>query len=227
MGGFSLEAITNPPETNWSEHVHVPVYRHEDYLDALERHYRECGIAFDRSKFECAPVKRKPTIHEPPVPSFPDPTHVPVTLTVMKNNKVKVVAHTAWHALWERYFNRGKAPPLRALVQGYKAIGCDDDFLKNIIKSHDTKIKHHAKLFAKHIQKVFDKAKKVVPVKKKAKVEVAAVVVEEDAASDAEEDDEAEEDDDDGPVDEEGFDMEIGDDEDVVDDDVVLSDVEL
>lgn len=218
-GQTLLEYLTDPPETNWYKHERLPVYRHKDYVDALERDYIACGLEFDRSKFELHDLEDPITVEKPPVHTFPDPKHVPVTLTVMKNNKIKVTCHTAWTNLWERYYDRGKAPPLRAIVQAYKAVGCDDEFLKNVIKSHDAKVRN-SKLFAKHIQKVFKMEEKKKKVTKKA-----PVVVEEDeeeiaAASDAEEDD------DDVVDDDEGFDMEVDDDEDV-EDDAVLSDVEL
>lgn len=219
MSAF-LESILNPPETTWSEHVRVPVYRQADYIAALERDYREKGLEFDRSKFEFEGVDVDVTVKSPPPRSFPDPRHVPVTLTVMKNNKVKVTAHTAWTTLWERYFDKARAPPLRALVQGYKAIGCDDEFLKDIIRNHDKNVKQ-SKTFAKHIQKVFNKAKKVP--KKKVKVEEPAEETTE-VTSDAEEERDEDEDEAD---DDEGFDMEVEEEEAVEDEDVVLSDDDL
>lgn len=221
MSGL-LESILNPPETNWCERERVPVYRHKDYVDALEKHYRECGVAFDRSLFEIDGLENAPTVTEPPERQFPDPRHVPVTLTVMKNNKVKVTAHTAWNNLWERYYDKGKSPPLRALVQAYKAVGCDDDFLKNIIKRHDQKIKD-CKAFARHIQKIFNKPKKS---SKKQPKEEEVVAEDPDPPSDDDDDEE----DQGGGGDEEGFDMETGEEDDATaddDDDVVLSDVDL
>lgn len=216
MGGL-LDSILNPPETNWYKHERLPVYRHKDYLDALERDYRQCGVPFDRSEFEIEGLEEAPTVKPPPQRSFPDPRHVPVTLTVMKNNKVRVTAHTAWTTLWERYYDKGRAPPLRALVQGYKAVGCDDEFLKNIIKTHDVKIKD-SKAFAKHIQKVFNK-----PSKKKKKEE--EVVVEDPDPPPS--DDEREDNEGDDGDDDDGFDMEAAEDEDAaVEDDDVLSDVD-
>ena len=221
-GKALLEYLVNPPETNWYRHERLPVYRHKDYVDALEREYLEKGLEFERSKFEFDDLEEPITVEKPRVRKFPDPKHVPVTLTVMKNNKVKVTCQTAWTTLWERYYDKGKAPPLRAIVQAYKAVGCDDDFLKKVIKSHDAKVRD-SKLFAKHIQKVFKMEEKKKKVTKKA-----PVVVEEDeeeiAASDAEDDDDGGADD--GGADDEGFDMEVDDDEDV-EDDTVLSDVEL
>lgn len=221
MGDF-LDSILNPPETNWSEHERVPVYRHKDYLDALERDYLQKGLPFDRSKFEIAGLCDAPTVTPPPARTFPDPKHVPVTLTVMKNSKIKVTAHTAWTTLWERYFDKGRAPPLRALVQGYKAVGCDDDFLKNIIKSHDRKVQI-SKSIAKHINKVFNKK----PQKKAPKRE--KPVLEKKEEDEDEPNEVSDEEEDDAAEDDEGFDMEGGGEDDepaIEDDDVVLSDVD-
>lgn len=216
-----LEYLTNPPETNWYKHERLPVYRHKDYVDALERDYLSKGLEFDRAKFEFDDLEDPVTVRKPPEREFPDPKHVPVTVVVMKNNKVKVACHTAWTNLWERYYDKGRAPPLRAIVQAYKAIGCDDDFLKKVIKSHDAKVRD-GKILAKHIQKVFkmqEKKKKVVTKKAAAAEEEAETP----PTDDDDEDDERELDMDD----EEGFDMETADDgEDDVEDDV-LSDVEL
>lgn len=222
-GQTLLEYLTTPPETNWYKHERLPVYRHKDYVDALERDYLSLGLEFDRSKFEFEGLEDRVTVEKPTARVFPDPKHVPVTLAVMKNNKIKVTCHTAWTSLWERYYDKGRAPPLRAIVQAYKAVGCDDDFLKNLIKSHDAKVRD-AKLFAKHIQKVFkmQEKKKGKPTKR------APPPPEEEASSDAEdaeEEDEPEEDNDVG--DDEGFDMEVGDEDEAVEDDAVLSDVEL
>jgi len=222
-GQTLLEYLTDPPETNWYKHERLPVYRHKDYVDALERDYLSKGLAFDRTKFEFDDLEEPVTVGKPASYEFPDPKHVPVTVAVMKNNKVKVTCHTAWTTLWERYYDKGRTPPLRSIVQAYKAIGCDDDFLKKVIKRHDTKVKD-SKFLAKHIQKVFkmqEKKKKVTTKTKAAEVEVETPT--EDDADDEDGDDHETE----APTDDEGFDMEVADkDEDVAEDDV-LSDVEL
>jgi hypothetical protein len=218
-----LEYLTNPPETNWYKHERLPVYRHKDYVDALERDYLSKGLAFERAKFEFDDLEDPVTVRKPLEREFPDPKHVPVTVTVMKNNKVKVTCHTAWTNLWERYYDKGRSPPLRAIVQAYKAIGCDDDFLKKVIKSHDAKVRD-GKILAKHIQKVFKMQEKKKKVTKKA---VAAEEEAETSVTDDEDDEDEHERENHADDDDEGFDMETADEDDDVVDDAVLSDVEL
>lgn len=88
-------------------------------------------------------------------------------------NKVKfsVCQHPS-HIIHERYYSKGKIPPISERLKYYKHLGASDETLKKMIKSHKNAIKNSEKnqkvldeIFAKF--NIKPKKKKVLkPVKK-------------------------------------------------------------
>lgn len=225
-GAELIEYLTKPPPTEWHEREMQPVYMHDVYLDALERDYKRLGLEFDRSKFE---VDFKPSVpvHRDPDEEMTHPfgdLYLDVTYT---KTRVKLKVNYALYNIHERYFARGKTPPLRTLVQALKSVGHTDDFLKKVILKHEENKAYHKKLWKFVESKLFGDEKK----KKKAKKEkvVAKKEEEEDIAigSDEENDDDDDDEENDDDVDGE-FDMEKDDEDDAVveDDDVAVSDLD-
>ena len=224
-GAELIEYLTKPLPTEWHENEMQPVYMHDVYLDALEKNYKELGLEFDRSKFEVdfappVPLDREP--EEEMTRAFGN-LYLDVTYT---KNRVKLKVNYALYNIHERYYARGKTPPLRTLVQALKSVGHTDDFLKKVILKHEQNKAYHKKLWKYVESKLFGDEKK----KKKTKKEKVIRKHEEDEedvriASDVEEDENEDKDDNDD-VDGE-FDMEKDDDEDVLEeDDIVVSDLD-
>ena len=228
-GAELIEYLTKPPPTEWHETGMQPVYMHDVYLDALEKNYRELGLEFDRSKFE---VDFKPTV---PLERAPEEemTHpfgdVYLDVTYTKN-RVKLKVNYALYNIQERYYARGKTPPLRTLVQALKSVGHTDDFLKKVILKHEQNKAYHKKLWKYVELKLFGDEKKKKKAKKEKVIKKQKEKEEEEdddvkIGSDIEEEENEEKDDDDEDLDGE-FDMEKDDDEDVVEDDLDVSDLD-
>jgi len=114
---------------------------------------------------------------------------------------VRVKLNTTIGDLHDKYYNKQKSPPLKALVQAYKSLGYSNAFLEKIIKSHDKKIKITESF---NVDTAFGKE----PVKKKKKKE--------EPEPEVEEEDEDEEDEDDDPGEDGEMDVEREDDDEVV-----------
>jgi methionyl-tRNA synthetase len=69
------------------------------------------------------------------------------------------------HIIHERYYSRGKIPPIGERVKYYKALGASEQMLKAMIKSHKNAIKNSEKN-QKVIDDIFAKFN-VKPTKKK------------------------------------------------------------
>ena len=224
-GAELIEYLTKPPPTEWHETEMQPVYMHDVYLDALERNYKELNLEFDRSKFE---VDFKPQVPVQPDPSE-EMTHTfgSIYLDVSyTKNRVKLKTNYAMYNIHERYYARGKVPPLRTLVQALKSVGHSDDFLKKVILKHEENKAYHKKLWNYVESKLFKDDKKK---KKPKKEKVVKKEVEEEEVEDvqvASDDDADDEEDNDAGEDGGEFDMERDDDDDAVEDDIVVSDID-
>jgi len=219
MGGrmkFDLNELIDPPETVWAGVEKVPVYQGQYALDALERHYNEQGIEFDREKFKHFVDERPKKSLESPAPQgrVDDYQKVYVQLTYSKNT-VKVKLNASLWTLHEQFYAKAKKPPIRRLVAAYKSMGYPKEFLEGMERSHVAQVALGKR---SSIEKMFKtkstKAKKAPP-KKKVKVEEEA---------DIEEEVVEEEEEDGPPADDEGFDMEEDEADDVAEE--YLSDID-
>ena len=211
---FDLNELIDPPETEWAGVEKVPVYQGQYALDALERHYNEQGIEFDREKFKHFVDERPKKSLEPSAPPgrVDDYQKVYVQLTCSKNT-VKVKLNASLWTLHEQFYAKAKKPPIRRLVAAYKSLGYPKEFLEGMERSHAAQIALGKR---SSIEKMFKSksTKKAAPKKK--------VKVEEDAAPAEVEEDEEEEDA--PPIDDEGFDMEEDEADDVAEE--YLSDID-
>lgn len=197
--GTFLYDIINPPPVQHYKHKPQPVYRKQDYLRLLAKNRAELGLEpkeMDIPDWDPPViVETKPECHV----FIVQPVHV--QLRILKSGIVRIKLNTAIGDLHDKYYNKQKAPPLKALVQAYKSIGYSNVFLEKIIKSHDKKMKITESF---NVDTAFGKE----PVKKKKKKEPEPELEDED------EDDE--EDDDDDPGEDGEMDVERDDDDEVV-----------
>jgi len=142
---------------------------------------------------------------------------VVLNLTVLKNGKVKVKLIPHMAILNEKYYSKGKPPPIKNVLSALKAHGYSDEFIQTVKDKH----KKRTKLMDikwKKLQYLYENtpSKKKKKSKKKEIPEEEAVI-----GDDEDEDDEDEEKEkDDEPEEDEGLDVEI-EEEEVVEDDYV------
>jgi hypothetical protein len=195
--------------------IKEPVYKYDDYKRLLEGNNKAMGIPFTDPNLPIVPVYEpvyKYDVYKPvdlervPVP-LPLPPHkepelefsdrVQVLLTVLKNGKVRVKVNTAIITLHETYFKKLKQPPLKAILQAYKAHGFSQVFLDTL------KVKYEKKqAYTKKIGKIFSDIFDRKPVVKTRVKKVKKVVKEEeDEIEEEEEEIEEEEEEVDGEMD--------------------------
>ena len=221
---FNLKDLTDPPPTVWSKHERRPLWsavQQEAYLDLLQKNYEENGLEFNRNEFPraaedkgdaavTAAANEEASRREEALKQL-QVDGVSVRLTCQRN-KVKVHLSTALNNLKVKYYDRGKAPPLRALTNAYKDAGLPPEFIQRISTGHEANLRKGKRLkpFLREFLK--DTKKKRSTKKKDVDVETAA------SDCDADETDEDADDNDDEFEDE--FDMENDDDiDDAMDDD--------
>ena len=196
--GTFLYNIVKPPPVRYYTHKPQPVYRKEDYLHLLAKDRAELGL---EPKEMNIPDWNPPVIEQRKLEChvfFVNPVHL--QLRILKSGIVRVKLNTAIGDLHDKYYNKQKSPPLKALVQAYKSVGYSNAFLEKIIKSHDKKIKITESF---NVDTAFGKE----PVKKKKKKE--------EPEPELEEEDEDEEEEDDDPGEDGEMDVERDDDDEV------------
>jgi len=185
----------------------------ETYLKALEKNNKELGIPYIQ------PDLPEPTLYVPPEktnePELEFGDRVGVTLRVLKSGIVRVKVNGAIADMYEKYYKRGTKPPIKTVIQAYKAHGFSKEFLEKIKKNYD---KHTA--FAKKLPKIFEKIFEKEPTKKVKKERK-----DEENVEGNDEEPEQEQEDDDIPAEEGELDVEP-DEEEVVDDEEYVSDPE-
>lgn len=196
--GTFLYDIVNPTPVPRYTYTPQPVYRKQDYLRLLAKNRVELGLEPKEMNIpDWNPLiveERKPECHV----FLVNPVHL--QLRILKSGIIRVKLNTAIGDLHDKYYNKQKAPPLKALVQAYKSIGYSNAFLEKIIKSHDKKMKITESF---NMDTAFGKE----PVKKKKKKEEPEV----------EEEEEDEEEEDDLPEEDGEMDVERDDEDEVID----------
>lgn len=168
-GSFLYEIIINKPIEYFVKPI-LPVYKQADYLKMIEKNCKNLGIPFVDPQL---PVR----VHRPPPPKTKEPVldyldKVYVNFKILKNGTVRIKVVPNFMILFENYYKHAKKPPLKMIIQAYKAMGFSDKFLESIKESE----KKHL-LFAQKVptilQKIFDKepVKKVKRVVKKKEIE--------------------------------------------------------
>ena len=171
--GSFLYKLLNPPPTKFPVKVKQPVYHQDDYLKLLKASDERMGLKYVDPGL---PIVIPVVYPDPPQePDLPYSDHIRVTLKILKSGIVRVKVYPSIAILHEKYWSKCIVPPLKPVLQAFKAYGFSDDFIKNIEKSQKKADLFKQKV-GKIIEKIFDK-EPVKKIKKKKKVEE---VIEED-----------------------------------------------
>jgi len=171
--GSFLHNLLNPPPTRFPMKIKQPVYHQDDYLKLLKSSNERMGIKYVDPEL---PIVIPAVYPDPPQePDLPYSDHIRVTLRILKNGIVRVKVYPSIAILHEKYWSKCIVPPLKPVIQAFKAYGFSVDFIKKVEKSQKK-----AELFKQKVPfilaKIFDK-EPVKKIKKKKKVEE---VIEED-----------------------------------------------
>ena len=171
--GTFLYNLLNPPPTKFPVKVKQPVYHQDYYLKLLKASDERMGLKYVDPGL---PIVIPVVYPDPPQePDLPYSDHIRVTLKILKSGIVRVKVYPSIAILHERYWSKCIVPPLKPVIQAFKAYGFSDEFIKNIEKSQKKADLFKQKV-GKIIEKIFDK-EPVKKIKKKKKVEE---VIEED-----------------------------------------------
>jgi hypothetical protein len=212
--GTLLHGLLNPSPPKVYKYVPAPVYEQKAYLNALEKHYKQCGIPFKDPQLPDSVKNVGPEPTKEPELGFGDQVYV--KMRILKSGIVRIKLDASIATLHEKYYKKALRPPMKSVLSAYKSMGFSPQFLEKIKKRFECKVKEQ-----KRIEKVIDKIFNKEPVKKvKKKKKEEEEPVEEPPEEDEEEKDDA-------PEEDEGLDVEPDADEDVeepVDEEEYLSD---
>jgi hypothetical protein len=182
-GTFLYDIINTKPTTVY-EYKKAPVYDKHIYLRFLEKNNKQLGIPYKEPELPDAAPYEQPKPSDEPELEFGD--RVQVVLKVLKSGIVRVKVNGAIATMYEKYYKQGKQPPIKTIIQAYKAHGFSKEFLEKIKKNHEKKMTF-AKKVPNILEKIFDKepVKKQKKEKKKEPVEE----IENDAPEEEEEED--------------------------------------
>jgi len=139
--GSIIPRLFKPQPPAYREPPYVPVSNPELYFADLERNgtdatrLRELQAEYDSKHIE-PEVDTKPRFFGP---KFID--HIPVTITVKDNEKVKVKICHELATLHEKYYSKGKMPKIEERIKALKSVGYPDEVLLNVLKDHEKRIK--------------------------------------------------------------------------------------
>ena len=164
--GTFLYDIINTKPTKFYEYKKAPVYEKETYLQMLKKNNEELGIPYEDPDLpDAVPYQHPPPSNEPKL-EYGD--RVQVTLRVLKSGIVRVKVNGAIATMYDAYYRQGKRPPLKTILQAYKAHGFSKEFLEKIKMSHEKNMAF-AKKVPKILEKIFDKEPAKKPKKEKKK----------------------------------------------------------
>lgn len=171
--GSFLYKLLNPPPTKFPLKIKEPVYHQDDYLKLLKSSNERMGLKYVDPGL---PIVIPVVYPDPPQePDLPYSDHVRVTLKILKSGIVRVKLYPSIAILHEKYWSKCIVPPLKPVIQAFKAYGFSDEFIKNVEKSQKK-----AELFKQKVggilAKIFDKE----PVKKVKKKKKQEEIIEED-----------------------------------------------
>jgi hypothetical protein len=210
-GPFLYDIITKKP-TEIFKFEKGPVYQKELYLRLLKKNYEDMNVPY------VEPVLPTPT-PRPNVKRIEEPElvygdRIQVTLRILKTGLVRVKVNGSIATMYEKYYRHGLQPPIKTVLQAYKAHGFSKEFLEKVKRTHDRKITY-AKKVPGILEKIFDKqvAKKI----KKDKEEKKRREEEDEFVEEEEEEDVV-------PDEEGAMDVEPDEEEEVVDEEEYVSD---
>mgnify|MGYP007043423312 CR=1 FL=1 len=213
--GSFLYGLMNPEPTTCFKFYKGPVYKKEDYLRNLKKHYEFLGLKYVEPTLPDSTEIQEPYMMKEPVLGYADTVYV--KMRVLKSGIVRIKLDASIATLHEKYYSRGNRPPVKNIIQAYKSTGFSDGFLEKIKMSFAKKVREQ-----KRVEKIIDKIFNKEPVRKVKKRKEEEE--EEEIVGDPNEDEEEK---DDVPDEDEGMDVEPDADEDIeepVDDEEYLSD---
>ena len=205
LPGSLVYNIVNQTNNIVTERRPFYVQNYKSYLENLEKNCKKLGIPFN-----------KPNVEEIPSPIKNDKKNenyienldtIVLDLHVLKNGKVKVKLIPHMAILNEKYYSKGKPPPIKNVLSALKAHGYSDEFIQTVKDKH----KKRTKLIDmkwKKLQYLYENT----PSKKKKKSKKKEIPEEEDVVLDGDEcgdEDDEEKEKDDEPEEDEGLDVEI------------------
>src|SRR6056300_647571 len=164
-GSYLYDIIKQTP-TQFYEHKKAPIYMLDSYLKMLKQNNERMGIPYVEPELPEATPLPDPVISKEPELIFGD--RVQVTLRVLKSGIVRVKVNGAIATMYDAYYRQGKRPPLKTILQAYKAHGFSKEFLEKIKMSHEKNMAF-AKKVRKILEKIFDKEPAKKPKKEKKK----------------------------------------------------------
>tara|TARA_Y100000389_G_scaffold188855_2_gene211897 strand:- start:8087 stop:8764 length:678 start_codon:yes stop_codon:yes gene_type:complete len=220
--GVVADIINNKSSIERTPIKKFSVQNADNYVEALRKNYETCNVPFKKPDV-IESVCRYPDIKAPDKHlDFVDKVYV--KWTILKSGKVRLKIIPHFLILWDTYYSKCKAPPLKSVIAAYKAIGYSDAFIEQIHKNAKKRVEFAKKLTG-IIEKIFDKSntrRKVVKAKSVPIVQKEDVSPPEDDAPPPEDD---EDDDDDAPEEDERLvDEEEEDADDTVTEDVGVDD---
>ena len=165
--GSFLYNLLNPPPTKFPMKIKQPVYHQDDYLKLLKSSNERMGLKYVDPGL---PIVTPIVYPDPPQePDLPYSDHVRVTLKILKSGVVRVKVYPSIATLHEKYWSKCIVPPLKPVIQAFKAYGFSDEFIKKVEKSQK-KVDLFKQKVPFILAKIFDK-EPVKKIKKKKKVE--------------------------------------------------------
>ena len=215
LPGSLVYNIVNQTNNIVTERRPFYVQNYKSYLENLEKNCKKLGIPFNKPNVEeiPSPIKNDKKIEN----YIENLDTIVLDLHVLKNGKVKVKLIPHMAILNEKYYSKGKPPPIKNVLSALKAHGYSDEFMQTVKDKH----KKRTKLMDikwKKLQYLYENtpSKK----KKKSKKKETPEIIEEEAVIGDDDEDDEEKEKDDEPEEDEGLDVEI-DEEEVVEDDYV------
>lgn len=157
-GTFLYDIINSKPPTFY-KYKKAPVYDKDIYLRFLEKNNKKLGIPYVEPDIPDAEIAPKPEPKKEPELTFGD--RVYVSLKVLKSGIVRVKVSGAIATLYDEYYRHAKTPPIKKVLQAYKAHGFSKEYLDKIKRNYDKKM-----VFAKKVPKILEKIFEKEPVKK-------------------------------------------------------------
>jgi hypothetical protein len=212
--GTFLYKIVNGENTEVPERKPFYVQNAESYVNLLKKNYEYYGIPFKRPNVEeMPPYPKCNTVSENYIENL---DQIKVCFTVLKSGKVRVKVLPQVAILNEKYYSKGKLPPIKSVISAFKAVGYSQDFIDSVSKRYTDRKKLIEQRW-KILEKRFD-APSATSISKKKKIEKK---VEEEIPDDTHEDDEEKEKDDDEPEEDEAIEVDDEDGDDVVEDEYI------
>jgi hypothetical protein len=216
--GTFLYKIVNGENTKVPERKPFYVQNAESYVNLLKKNYEYYGIPFKRPNVEEMPPYPKYNIASENYIENLD--QIKVCFTVLKSGKVRVKLLPQVAILNEKYYSKGKLPPIKSVISAFKSVGYSQEFVDSILKKYTGRNQLIEKKW-KILEKRFD-APSVSAANKKKKADKKAEAEAEAEADIEEDDDEEKEKDDDEPEEDEAIEIdEEGDEEEVVEDEYI------